>query len=77
MGSETQESEAIPTVIAPSRRILLVEDNDEVAESMEMLLALEGHQVKVAPDGTTALSSLRPFNPDVVFLDICLPDMDL
>jgi signal transduction histidine kinase/CheY-like chemotaxis protein len=76
MASETQESEAIATVTAPSRRILLVEDNDDVAESMEMLLALDGHHVKVAPDGTTALSSLRPFNPEVVFLDIGLPDMD-
>lgn len=71
-----REIEAISTVKARRRRILLVEDNSDVAESMEMLLALDGHQVKVAPNGMTALSSLRAFNPDVVFLDIGLPDMD-
>jgi signal transduction histidine kinase/CheY-like chemotaxis protein len=76
MASETQEREVIAVATAPSRRILLVEDNDDVAEAMEMLLALDGHQVKVAPDGTTALRSLCPFNPDVVFLDIGLPDID-
>jgi signal transduction histidine kinase len=74
--SETPDMEASATITAPSRRILLVEDNEDVAESMEMLLALDGHQVKVAPNGVTALGSLRPFNPDVVLLDIGLPDMD-
>jgi CheY-like chemotaxis protein len=76
MTSESQEIEATAAVGTPSRRILLVEDDDDVAESMAMLLALDGHRVKIAPDGTTALKSLGPFDPDVVFLDIGLPDMN-
>jgi signal transduction histidine kinase/ActR/RegA family two-component response regulator len=76
MTSERQETEATAAVASPSRRILLVEDDHDVAESMEMLLVLDGHRVRVAPNGATALKSLIPFDPDVVFLDIGLPDMD-
>ena len=71
-----QDIEASSAITTPGRRILLVEDNSDVAESMEMLSALDGHKVKVALNGNTALSSLRAFNPDVVLLDIGLPDMD-
>lgn len=59
-----------------SRRVLLVEDSPDVAESFAMLLRTLGHEVRVAPDGAGALDAAREFRPDVVLLDIGLPDMD-
>ena len=58
------------------RRILVVEDNDDIAQPLKMILARDGHAVSVAPNGAVALEMLRTFEPDIVFLDIGLPDMD-
>ena len=60
----------------PRRRVLLVDDVPDVAESLRDLLELEGHTVAIAPTGAEALALLGSFNPDVVFCDIGLPDMD-
>jgi signal transduction histidine kinase/ActR/RegA family two-component response regulator len=57
-------------------RILLVEDDDDVAESMGALLALDGHTVSTANDGVIALDKVRSFEPDVVLLDLGLPGLD-
>ena len=57
-------------------RILLVEDNDDVSEAMEQILAMDGHTVSVAHTGAQALETVRIFRPNVVLLDIGLPDMD-
>ena len=59
-----------------SRRILLVEDNGDIAEALKIILARDGHAVSVAQDAAVALEMLRTFEPEVVFLDIGLPDMD-
>ncbi|MFM0755532.1 CheR family methyltransferase [Paraburkholderia strydomiana] len=59
-----------------SRKILVVDDNADAAESTAMLLRLDGHKVMVAPDGPGALQVATDFLPDVVLLDIGLPDMD-
>jgi signal transduction histidine kinase len=64
-----------PTVALP-RRILLVEDNVDLAESFALGLTLEGHSVRVAHDGPAALDAFRAFAPDVVLLDGGLPGMD-
>ena len=61
---------------AASRRILVVDDNRDSAESMAMLLQLEGHEVRVVHDGETALQSADAFRPDVVLLDIGMPQMN-
>jgi CheY-like chemotaxis protein len=58
------------------RRILLVDDNVDAAESLSMLLGLQGHEVRVAHDGQTALRAAEEFQPEVVLLDIGLPRMD-
>jgi two-component system CheB/CheR fusion protein len=62
---------------APSgpRRILVVEDNPDGAESLRAVLELEGHTVEVAYDGPGALEKARAFRPDVVLCDIGLPGM--
>jgi CheY-like chemotaxis protein len=58
------------------RRVLVVEDNRDSAESLRELLRLDSHDVEVAHDGATALSKLDEFRADVVLLDIGLPRMD-
>jgi len=58
-------------------RILLVEDDPHVAETLAELLELEGYRVTVAPDSTTAFVCLRRETPDVVLCDLTLPgEMD-
>ncbi len=58
------------------RRILVVDDNVDTAQSMALLLRLKGHQVEVAHDGPAALEAARSFEPEVVLLDIGLPGLD-
>jgi CheY-like chemotaxis protein len=58
-----------------SLRVLVVEDSTACAESTAVLLRLYGHDVEVAPDGAAAVESAWRRPPDVVFLDIGLPDM--
>jgi CheY-like chemotaxis protein len=58
------------------RRVLVVEDNRDSAESLRELLRLDSHDVEVAHDGASALSRLDEFRADVVLLDIGLPRMD-
>jgi CheY-like chemotaxis protein len=59
----------------PSRRILVVDDNQANAEIMALLLRLNGHEVRTAYDGPAALDSARGQPPDVVLCDIGLPGM--
>jgi two-component system CheB/CheR fusion protein len=59
-----------------SRRVLVVDDSLDVAESLALLLQIEGHEVRTAYDGPTALAAAEEFQPEAVFLDIGLPRMD-
>jgi signal transduction histidine kinase/ActR/RegA family two-component response regulator len=64
---------------APSqgkKRVLVVEDNEDAADSLAELLALDGHEVRVARDGPSALVLSGEFEPQVALLDIGLPLMD-
>jgi CheY-like chemotaxis protein len=58
------------------RRLLLVDDNVDAAETLAHLLRLEGHDVQVANDGFTALEQAPSFHPRLVILDIGMPKMD-
>lgn len=60
----------------PARRILLVEDSLDSAETLAELLKMWGHDVRMAHAGKEALEAARDYRPDVVLLDIGLPDMD-
>lgn len=60
----------------PARRILVVDDNVDAAESLAMLLAFHGHQVEIAHDGPDAMQRLERFAAQVVLLDIGLPGWD-
>ena len=61
---------------APKRRLLVVDDNRDAAESMSMLLEMWGHEVAFAFDGPSALQTAEQWRPEAVFLDIGLPGMD-
>jgi CheY-like chemotaxis protein len=56
--------------------ILVVDDNREAATSLSMLLSLSGHETDVRHDGRSALEAVRARVPDVVLLDLGLPDID-
>src|SRR5581483_9344959 len=58
------------------RRILVVDDNVDAAESLRLLLSLEGHDVRLAYDGPGALRTAEEFQAEVILLDIGLPRMD-
>jgi signal transduction histidine kinase len=61
---------------AVPQRILIVDDNVDLAESMAMLLRLEGHQVRIAIDGSSALELAGDFHPNAALLDIGLPGLN-
>jgi CheY-like chemotaxis protein len=61
---------------ASKRRLLVVDDNKDAAESMSMLLEMWGHEVAFAFDGPSALETAEQWQPEAVFLDIGLPGMD-
>jgi signal transduction histidine kinase/ActR/RegA family two-component response regulator len=61
---------------AQSLRILIVDDNVDAADSIAMLLGMEGHQTRTVNTARAALLAVPDFEPDVVLLDIGLPEMD-
>lgn len=58
------------------RRVLVVDDNRDAAESLGMLLEMDHCTVSVAFDGIQALEALEAFKPDIALLDIGMPGMD-
>jgi CheY-like chemotaxis protein len=70
-------SPASPLAAAPARsRVLVVDDNPEIRGTLQVFLQLEGHTVETVDCGRAALDRIRETNPDVVLLDIDLPDID-
>jgi DNA-binding response OmpR family regulator len=57
-------------------RVLVVDDNMDTAESMALLVRGLGHEVDFAISGRLALEVARAFRPNIVFLDLGLPDID-
>jgi signal transduction histidine kinase/CheY-like chemotaxis protein len=62
--------------IVPPARVLVVEDNPDAAESLQLLLELFGHRVRVVHDGPAAIAAVRAEAPDIAIVDIGLPGMD-
>ena len=60
----------------PMPRILIVEDNPDLAYGLRTGLEIEGYEVQVAEDGETGLDRARSWGPDLVMLDLMLPGMD-
>ena len=61
---------------ARAPRVLVVEDDEEIAQVLQRSLRLEGYEVRVAGDGEAALDQSAAFNPDLVILDLGLPKLD-
>jgi DNA-binding response OmpR family regulator len=57
-------------------RVLVVEDDEEIAQVLQRSLRLEGYEVRLAADGETALDVAGAYNPDLVVLDLGLPKLD-
>ncbi len=62
--------------VARKQRILLIEDNRDAAETLHMMLGLEGHDVDVAHTAQAGLARARDFRPDMILCDIGLPEVD-
>jgi CheY-like chemotaxis protein len=75
-GTRSSAVEAVSVPTGPARRILVVDDNRDAAESLAALLRLRGHEVLVAHDGPMALDITAAERPSGVLLDIGLPEMD-
>jgi PAS domain S-box-containing protein len=60
----------------PVRRVLIADDNCDAAESLAMLIRLDGHEVTVGANGIEALELIDRVKPDVAFLDIGMPGLD-
>jgi PAS domain S-box-containing protein len=71
-----QQADASLLCSALARRILVVDDNVDAAETLAVLLRWEGHDVRVAHDGPAALAAAQADPPDVMILDLGMPGMD-
>jgi PAS domain S-box-containing protein len=68
--------DGLPLTAIAGRRLLVVDDKEDVTESMAALLCAAGAIVRVANDGLSALELVRDFQPDAALLDISMPGMD-
>ena len=59
-----------------AQKILIVEDDSNIAQLLHLYLEKEGYDIQIAPDGGKAVELFRSFGPDLVLLDIMLPVMD-
>ncbi len=62
--------------MAPQPRVLMVEDHPDVADLYQLKLQLEGYRVAVASDGAAGLQLARSLKPDLIVLDIHVPQLD-
>jgi CheY-like chemotaxis protein len=78
-GSESPLTKAGPRALeesaAQSRKVLVIDDNRDQAESLGKLLSLMGHDVRLGFDGEEALRLALDFRPDVALLDLGLPKL--
>jgi len=65
-----------PPIPLGRRRIVVIEDNDDAREVLVTLLRLDGHEVEAAPTGLAGIELASARSPDVVLVDVGLPDLD-
>jgi DNA-binding response OmpR family regulator len=58
------------------KKILIADDNENIREALTYLLEDEGYKLWLAKDGADALKKVREFKPDVLFLDIMMPEIN-
>ena len=80
--ADTPAAQDTPAAASPARlpaagrRVLVIDDNRDAAETMAMLLELSGYETRAAFDGPGGLTIAREFRPELVFVDIGLPGMN-
>ena len=74
-GARSKASDA-PRAVTRRHRILVVDDNKDSADSLALLLEMDGHETRRAYDGEDALSAAAAYQPDFILLDIGLPKMN-
>lgn len=77
--AKQEEAATLPAteaMVSGSRKVLVVDDNKDAAETMTLLLQMNGHNAQMAHDGPEALALAATMKPDVVLMDIGLPEMD-
>lgn len=72
---DSRSSEVPKSTFTASKRVLIVDDNEDLAKMLSMLLSSESHQVRIAHDGKTGIEMAKEFHPQVCVCDIGLPEM--
>ena len=75
LGREQSDEEAISAPAPVGMRVLVVDDNEDAADLLSLMLAQSGYRTETAHDGPSALSAAEAFRPDIAILDIGLPGM--
>ncbi|MEX2497132.1 MAG: PAS domain S-box protein [Woeseia sp.] len=73
---EEEKDERRPVAVSSGYRLLVVDDNEDAAATLATLLRLQGHQVRVAHDGVSALGAVKADRPALILLDLGMPGMD-
>ena len=75
MASDADDGREAERIASSGRRVLVVDDNRDAADSTITMLRLLGHQAECAYSGLQALETARRFPADVLLLDLAMPDM--
>lgn len=75
-GATVPMSRTVSNDLPASRRILVIDDDHDVADSLVMFLETFGADVRVAYDGEGGVSAVREFRPELIFLDLGMPKLD-
>lgn len=71
-----EPANGVPPPPTPARRkVLVVDDNVDAAESLAMLLEMTGHEVRTAFDGAQAVTAAEAFRPDLILMDVGMPKL--
>jgi DNA-binding response OmpR family regulator/anti-sigma regulatory factor (Ser/Thr protein kinase) len=76
LDGEVAHAPAPPALNGRARRILVVDDNEDAANTLAMILKMEGHEIATAYSGAEALQLITGFQPSAMLLDIGLPGID-
>jgi CheY-like chemotaxis protein len=74
--AEVGNVDGAPIASAHPRRILVVDDNVDAAETLQQMLRLQGHEVRLATSGQDAIKQVSRDPPELIFMDIGMPEMD-
>jgi len=74
--TSSESSELPPARESPLLKILVADDNADAADSLALLLQSKGHVVRTASDGRRAVELAGEFLPDVILMDVAMPDLD-